>query len=105
MLPDDGRLEIIRPAGRRPTAQFRRDKNALAGRGVSQEPTNEHFAPPTAIDIGGVEEVDAPFDRGRENVEGLIVGDGRPPLVAELPGADADLGYRDSAVAEDSLMH
>src|ERR687894_300954 len=68
-----------------------RDEDLVA-RAVLEQPADELLAAAIAVDVGGIEKVDAEVYGAVEGGVGVVLAHG-PPLAAEGPGAEADLGH------------
>jgi len=64
----------------------------------------ELLASPVAVDVRGVEEGDPLLDGGVERLAGVVGGD-RPPVGAELPGAQADNADAAAESLDSALLH
>ena len=94
----------------RPTVGFIMASAELGGHvefggGGLEEIADGAFAVAHAVDIGGVDEVDAELDGARENGLGIGGINRAPVCAAELPGAEADFGDAGAGVAQGACVH
>ena len=54
-------------------------------RAFAEELADQFFAATGAIDVGGVEEVDAIVDGGPQDAKGFVLGDVTPAIASQLP--------------------
>src|SRR5206468_1321814 len=59
---------------------------------------------PVAIDVGGVDEIDAAIERRIERGERILVVD-RPPIGADRPAAKSDFAQVPSGAGDMSFVH
>ena len=76
------------------------------GRGdAGERPADDLLVGALAVDVAGVEERDPELERALDQVLALASGDVAPPVRAERPGAEADLGGLEVGVAEAAGPH
>ncbi len=92
-----------RGSARQPAAGLRGDEDALAP-ALAAQPRDQPLAAPVAVDVGGVDEVDARVDRRVQRPQRLLVVDGAPGAT-DRPGAEADRGHLHVGAPELSVLH
>ncbi len=89
--------------GVRATAHLRRDRQAMAP-ALGEQPPDEPFAAPVAVDVGGVQEGHARVDRRVQDRHRAVLGD-LSPVRAELPAALSHDRHRPTSPAQHALVH
>src|ERR687894_221818 len=79
-----------------------RDEDLVA-RAVLEQPADELLAAAIAVDVGGIEKVDAEVYSAVEGGVGVVLAHG-PPLAAEGPGAEADLGHPHPGLSQAAVV-
>src|SRR6266705_6661893 len=64
----------------------------------------QSFTAPVAVNIGRVEEIDAPIQRAMQRGEGILIINGAP-LGADCPGAEANRGHLPAGTSQFAILH
>jgi len=84
-------------------ADLGRDGDLVAD--ALQRPPDELLGGTVAVHVPGVEVGDSPIDRVADHVDRFLVASVAPPVAADDPRAEADLGDLDVGRAERAVVH
>ncbi len=96
-------LGMLAPALAQLVAELGRDRDLVAARG--EHTPDELLVGAAAVGVAGVEEADPELERLREQALAVGLGHVPPPVRAQRPGAEADLGGLEVGVAESPRPH